>query len=145
MTTTELTVEEFSARYDEAWGSHDVDAILALHTEDTSFHLHLLGAPAVHGKDAVREAIVGLLTVWPDIRFDTQRLTATTDGYVTEYTLTATLAVPLSFGDLVAQPTGKPLTITGCDFFTLRDGKVASKRSYLDIASAQQQLGLLDR
>lgn len=57
--------------------------------------------------------------------------------------ITATLATPLPFGALVAQPTGQPMTFTGVDVVTVVDGLVQRKETYLDISAAQQQLGLL--
>ena len=33
-------VQDLAVRYGAAWAAHDLDAIMALHTEDTVFHLH---------------------------------------------------------------------------------------------------------
>jgi hypothetical protein len=38
-----VEVQELAARYGAAWAKHDLDAIIAMHTEDPLFHLH--GAP----------------------------------------------------------------------------------------------------
>ena len=40
-------VEDLAVRYGAAWAEHDLDAIMALHTEETVFHLHGGGEPAV--------------------------------------------------------------------------------------------------
>ena len=48
-------VQELAVRYGAAWAEHDLDAIMAMHTEDAVFHLHGGGEPAV-GRVAVREA-----------------------------------------------------------------------------------------
>jgi hypothetical protein len=47
-------VQELAIRYGEAWVAHDLDAIMAMHTEDTVFHLHG-GSEAATGRAAVRE------------------------------------------------------------------------------------------
>jgi ketosteroid isomerase-like protein len=46
-------------RYAAAWNRHDVDAILALHTEDAVFENHTSGGLAV-GKVAIRKLASGL-------------------------------------------------------------------------------------
>jgi len=46
-------------RYGKAWNSHDLDAVMALHTDDTMFHLHAGEAPVV-GATAVRESFPSL-------------------------------------------------------------------------------------
>jgi hypothetical protein len=40
-------VQDLAVRYGAAWAAHDLDAIMALHTEDTVFHLHGDAEPAV--------------------------------------------------------------------------------------------------
>ncbi len=61
------TISDFAEVYSRAWADHDPDAIVALHTEDTVFHQHGMGDPAV-GRLAVRGAVAGLFTMaltWP--------------------------------------------------------------------------------
>jgi len=48
-------VQEFAGRYGAAWAAHDLDAIMAMHTEETVFHLHGGAEPAV-GWAATRDA-----------------------------------------------------------------------------------------
>ena len=66
-------VQELAVRYGAAWAEHDLDAIMAMHTEDTVFHLHGGGEPAV-GLSAVREAFALGMEQWSDIRFDRRRV-----------------------------------------------------------------------
>ena len=35
-----IEIQELAVRYGAAWAEHDLDAIMAMHTEDTVFHLH---------------------------------------------------------------------------------------------------------
>jgi len=44
-------VDDLFQRYADAWGRRDPDAIVALHTEDTTFHAHIGQEPA-RGKAA---------------------------------------------------------------------------------------------
>lgn len=34
------SIPELAVTYNQAWASHDPDALVALHTEDAVFHLH---------------------------------------------------------------------------------------------------------
>ena len=52
--------QELAARYGAAWAEHDLDAILAMHTDDTVFHLHGFSEPAT-GLAAVRQVIAATL------------------------------------------------------------------------------------
>ncbi len=40
-------IQELAMRYGAAWAEHDLDTIMAMHTDDTVFHLHGGGEPAV--------------------------------------------------------------------------------------------------
>lgn len=47
---------DLAMRYSAAWANHDPDAIVAMHTEDTVFHMHGMAEPAI-GAAATRDAI----------------------------------------------------------------------------------------
>jgi len=121
-------VMELAVRYGQAWAAHDAEAITAMHTEDSVFHLHDIGAPAL-GREAVHGLIAGLLTAVPDVRFELRRAHFGEDHFVTEYVMSGTAE-------------GKPFAIDGADVFTLRDGLVARKDSYLDWTSYEDQVGI---
>ncbi|SFQ69530.1 SnoaL-like domain-containing protein [Amycolatopsis arida] len=142
--TDDGRLASLAERYGAAWNAHDLDAIMALHTERTTFRLHLLGAPDVVGRDAVRAAFAGLLGVWPDIHFRPERLSFGAGLVVHQCVISGTLAAPMPFGAWVAQPTGERIQFTGVDVITVADGLVHRKDTYLDIAAAQHQLGLFD-
>jgi hypothetical protein len=67
-----LSIEELAAQYHQAWTDLDVDAIVALHTEDSVFHLHGV-TDAATGRSAIRQTIVALLGLVPDLHFDAKR------------------------------------------------------------------------
>ena len=56
-TVQKLDLTAISERYFAAWAARDPDAIVALHTEDTSFWMHMGGEPVV-GRDAVRQLLL---------------------------------------------------------------------------------------
>jgi ketosteroid isomerase-like protein len=122
-------VQDLAVRYGAAWAAHDLDAIMALHTEDTVFHLHGDAEPAV-GLAAAREAFAGAMAQWPDIRFERKRVHVGSAHFVSEYQMAATQA-------------GQQIVCDGVDVFSIRDGLVARKDTYLDWAAVHRQLGEL--
>jgi ketosteroid isomerase-like protein len=122
-------VQDLAVRYGAAWASHDLDAIMAMHTEDTVFHLHGGAEPAV-GLVAVREAFAAGMEQWPDIRFDRKRVHIGSGHFVSEY-------------EMSASKDGHAIVCDGVDVFTVEGGLIARKDSYLDLAAVQRQLGEL--
>jgi steroid delta-isomerase-like uncharacterized protein len=129
------------ARYNDAWNSHDLDAIMAMHAADMVFENHTAGESA-QGDD-VRDHIGSIFDTWPDIHFETRRLYVR-DGVVTqEWTATATHSSERRRGELVAAPTGRRVEWKGIDVIPFEDGKVKRKDVYSDSVSILSQLGLL--
>ncbi|GAB3984728.1 hypothetical protein GCM10029978_095190 [Actinoallomurus acanthiterrae] len=143
MTVTDNDLARIVDDYGQAWNSHGLDEIMAMHTPDTVFRLHLLGSAEAAGHAEVREVFAGLLAFWPDIHFATDRLSLGDGFFVHQCSITATLAAPLPLDGLVLQPTGKPIRFSGVDVISVAGGLVHRKETYLDIAAAMQQLGAL--
>ena len=119
---------EFAKEYSGAWAAHDPDAIAAMHTDDSVFELHAVGAPAT-GRAAVRDLIATLLTAVPDLRFQLKRAHFGDGHFVTEYVMTGTTEA-------------KSFAIAGADVFTMRDGLIGRKDTYLDWLGYQHQVGV---
>ncbi len=133
-------LEKVIAAYGEAWNSHNVEAILAMHTEDSVFENHTSGGKAV-GKAAIRETLKGVFSAFPDIRFDARR-TYVRDGLVTqEWTATGTLAIPFTRGAFTVQPTGKKVSWNGVDVIPFTGTLVARKDVYVDSMGFLRALG----
>ena len=122
------TMMEFAKEYSGAWAAHDPDAIAALHTDDSVFELHDVHA-AASGREAVRQLIAALITAVPDLRFEPKRVHFGAEHFVTEYVMSGTAE-------------GRPFAIAGADVFTMRDGLVSRKDSYLDWLAYQRQVGV---
>lgn len=134
-------LEEVIALYNDAWNSHDLDAIMAMHAADMVFENHTAGESA-QGDD-VRGHIGSIFDTWPDIHFETRRLYVR-DGVVTqEWTATATHSSEMRRGELVAAPTGRRIEWKGIDVIPFEGGKVKRKDVYSDSVSILSQLGLL--
>jgi len=119
---------QFAKEYSGAWAVHEPDAIAAMHTDDSVFELHDVGAPAT-GRAAVRDLIATLLTAVPDLRFEPKRVHFGDEHFVTEYVMTGPAE-------------GKPFAIAGADVFTMREGLVGRKDTYLDWLAYQRQVGI---
>ena len=122
-----IETQDLAARYGAAWAAHDLDAIMAMHTDDTVFHLHGGGEPAV-GLDATRAAFAAAASQWPDIRFEKSRVYIGDGHFVSEYQMSAT-------------SDGKSITCDGVDVIAVTDGRIARKDTYLDWSAIQRQLG----
>jgi hypothetical protein len=107
-------------RYSAAWHSHDVDAIMALHTHDTVFHLHNGGDAAV-GADAVRQAFEFVLALYPDLSARRVGVEFGTSHAVVQSVMSATSA-------------GKVVEVDAVDVFRIVNGLVSRKDTYLDTA-----------
>ena len=111
-----------------AGAAHEPGAIAAIPTDDSVFHLHDVSAPA-SGRGAIRDLVVALLADSPDLHFEPTRVHFGTDHFVSEYVMSGTAG-------------GKKFAIDGADVFTIHDGLVARKDSYLDWLAYQRQVGL---
>jgi ketosteroid isomerase-like protein len=124
-----LTTEELAGSYHQAWTDLDIDAIVALHTEDSVFHLHGV-TDAAAGRTSIRQAIAALLGLVPDLSFDAKRAYLGADHIVLEYEMSGTVG-------------GSSFVCDGADVIAVQDGLVARKDTYLDLAAYQRQAGAL--
>jgi ketosteroid isomerase-like protein len=123
-----IETQELAARYGAAWAEHDLDAIMAMHTDDTVFHLHGGSEPAM-GLAATREAFAAAFAQWPDIRFEKSRVYIGDGHFVSEY-------------QMRGSSEGKRVACDGVDVIAVADGRVARKDTYLDWPAIQRQLGM---
>ena len=139
-TADTAAIEALAERYGEAWNTQDLDGILAMHTEDGTFRLHIPGGEPVEGRPAIREAFAGFLTQLLDIRFEPRRLLAGPDFWVLESTMTGTAAAPFDVdGEQVDAPSAQ-IEVDAVDVIAVRDGRVQTKDTYLDALAFQSQL-----
>ena len=123
------SVEELAGKYHEAWTNLDVDAIVALHTEDSVFHLHGVTEAAI-GPASIQQTIVALLALVPDLHFDPKRAYLGSNHIVLEYDMSGTVGAA-------------PFVCDGVDVIVVNEGLVARKDTYLDLAAYQTQVGPL--
>ena len=126
-----LNIQELAGQYHHAWVDRDPDAIVALHTEDSVFHMHGITDPAM-GRGSVRDLIASLLGLVPDLHFEAKRAYFGTDHIVLEY-------------DMSGTSEGSHFVCDGVDVIAVLDGLVARKDTYLDLATLVDQIGALPR
>jgi steroid delta-isomerase-like uncharacterized protein len=136
-------LQEFIDRYNAAWSDHDVDAIVAMHTEDSVFENHTTGDVNI-GREAIKRAITGIFGVFPDLSFETRSQYLRHDLVVQEWTARGTHEGPMSRSGMTIEPTGRKVEYRGMDIIPIRDGLVARKDVYSDGVTLLRQLGLTE-
>jgi len=108
-------------RFADAWNRHDLDALMAMMTDDCVFQASAgldIDGQRSEGLHSVRGAFAAVFAAFPDAHWANPRHFVTADRGVSEWTFTGT------------NRDGKRVEVTGCDVFTFRDGKIAVKNSY---------------
>jgi steroid delta-isomerase-like uncharacterized protein len=136
-------LQEFIDRYNDAWNAHDVDAIVAMHTDDSVFENHVTGDVNV-GREQIGKAISGIFSVFPDLSFEGRRQYIREDLVVQEWTARGTHEGTMTRGGMKVEPTGKQVEYKGMDVIPIQDGLVARKDVYSDSVTLLRQLGLTD-
>ena len=103
--------------YRAGWFGHDVDAIMAVVSDEIVFH-NVTTAERVEGAAAFREHVAGIHERWPDLGFEEHALYIATDTGVAEWTARATAA------------DGRRLEWDGIDVINCRDGLIVRNAVY---------------
>lgn len=119
MSSTDETLATIE-RFNDAFNTHDVDAIMALMTDDVVFES--TAAPdgtRFEGAEAVQGFWTKFFGTNPNAWFDTEDIFATGDRCAVQWRYTFDKLDPGSG------------SVRGVDVFRVRDGKVAEKFSYV--------------
>ena len=95
----------------DAWNRHDVNALMSMMTDDCVYEEP--SGKRFEGQQAVREAFLDVFEGCPDARWDEARHFVHGNVGVSQWTFRGTV------------PTSQRVEVKGCDFLTLRDGKIA--------------------
>jgi steroid delta-isomerase-like uncharacterized protein len=108
-------------RFADAWNRHDLDALMAMMTDDCVFEASAgpdVNGQRSEGRQAVRAAFAAVFETFQDAHWANPRHVVAGNRAVSEWTFTGT------------NRDGTRVEVNGCDLFTLRDGKIAVKNSY---------------
>ena len=122
---------------DETINRKNLEAIDGLVLPDFIEHVPLPGQGP--GRDGLKQAIRGLLTAFPDIRWTTNEQVAEGDTVVSRFTWTGTqrgafLGIP---------PTNRTVTVWGVVIDVVKQGQFAESRILMDTLGLMQQLGVV--
>ncbi|MBA2506395.1 MAG: nuclear transport factor 2 family protein [Thermoleophilaceae bacterium] len=99
---TQLDLGEVSETYFAAWEARDPDAIAALHTTDTHFHVHAPGEDPADGREAARANFAQTFERFPDFAFEVNRVLLGESHWVLDWVMIDdTLGVRLPLLDVV--------------------------------------------
>lgn len=136
-------VEEFAARYEQAWADADAEAIAAACTEDVEWNDPALKEP-LHGRDGVRRFVTESFRMCPDFKvvtLDRPYISQTRPRVLWPYVMSGTATGPWVFFDMA--PTGRRFEVEGVDSWEMRDGLIARYSTFWDGISMSRQLGVL--
>lgn len=106
----------------DAWNAHDLDRLMELFSDDCVFEAaggdEACGTTYA-GREVVRAAFADILAAVPDAMWTEADHAIIGPGYgVSQWRMSGTIAA------------GGGLEINGCDFITVREGKIVNKNSF---------------
>ncbi len=113
--------EAFIHQFNSVWDEHDINGILEMFTDDVIFEASFGSKPygeRAVGKEAARRLAAAVFERIPDLHFEELRHFVSAEFAVVESVTTGT---PVD---------GTPYEAHLVDVLTIRDGKIAAKRSY---------------
>ena len=135
----------FIDRYNDAWNAHDVDEIVAMHTEDSVFENHVTGDVNI-GREQIADALRGIFSVFPDLSFEGRRQYVRDNLVVQEWTARGTHEGTVTRAGIQVEPTGRRVEYKGMDVIPIRDGLVGPQGRLLRLdhpaATARPNLDL---
>lgn len=127
-----------SHRKDPAW----LDKSLAFFAEDCEV-IDVPSGMTSRGPDGYKQLILFFEEGFPDSGIEITNLFATQDQAIVEFIGRGTNTGPLHFPTGDVPPTGHAVEMRFCDVYRVSEGKIVNYRSYYDVFSFLQQLGLI--
>ncbi len=118
---------EIVKAYFDAWNAHDTKAILSTFTADGTYS-DPVGGQNLSGQ-VYADYAASLFTAFPDLKLELIANTLASNGMIAApWLLFGTHLGPV--GEFL--PTGSAITLPGCDFISIENGKIKKVRGYFD-------------
>lgn len=123
--------------YAKTWAEQDVEAAVALHTEDTVFRIMVAGVKPAKGKAELRELLTAIFTANPNYSSSPRKVIMGDDYAVFEYDMHIEANLVPQVGHHIFKPSDKPYSIPAADIIVFENGLVKEKVTYLDIETVR--------
>ncbi len=131
---------EISDRFTAAINDHDADAIGMLFAEDGVF---TEPAGEYRGREEIVRYWERFFAAFPDLSARDEFKAESGDTAINEWSVTGTNTGSLESPEGTLEPTGKRVTVRGCDALTVQGGLIRTHRGYYDQLTLLTQLGLV--
>lgn len=122
-----MSNKELFLRYNSAWESFDVDAILAFFAEDATFHM--MPTQEATGHEEIRAVIERILSRHKAGSFEVVHMIEDATGLVMNERV-----------DRFLRKDGKWVSIEVVGVFEFADGKITAQREYFDMKAITDQM-----
>ena len=124
---------------EEVWNRDNLSFIDELIAPNATFHDPSVPGGKFTGPEGLRQFVQIYRGAFPDVRLAIEDLIAEGDKVVSRWTATGTHK-----GELMGiAPTGKRVTVTGCDIANYQNGKIVEAWASYDMLGMLQQLGVV--
>jgi steroid delta-isomerase-like uncharacterized protein len=145
-------LRDFLDRWEQAWNTHDLDALETMVTEDFTWQDPGMFGETVHGRAEFRAFTEILFRAMPDVRFEglgAPYFATEGDAIALRWRWTGTFTGDLAFWEkrfgasrLAYAPTGRRVDLEGVDLYEFRNGLISHWTIVYDLLGLSQQLGL---
>lgn len=125
--------------YFDALARQDLDRAVTFWKPGSPDRIH--GVVDMVAPDGIRAYFSELFAAFPDWRFEVLELAGSGDLAAVRWRVTATFTGPGRFQGVA--PTGKTITLEGCDMFRVVDAQIVENNAYTNGMQIAQQLGLM--
>ena len=135
--------EQIVREFYEAFNNHEIDRVSEFVAPNCDWVDVPTGAH-LSGQDGIRQHWEHLFKAFPDYKAEITNVVAAGDWVVTEFigrgTHSGTYVTP---NGQQLPPTGHRIAVEMCEIRMIRNGKIVAGRSYYDVNTMLEQLGLM--
>ena len=138
-TTRKKGAKTIVREYFDALSEQDLDRAVSYWKPGAIDRIH--GVIEMVAPDGVRDYFAEIFGAFPDWSFEVIEIAGGGDLAAARWRVNATFSGPGRYQGIA--PTGKRVTLEGCDMFRVADGKLVENNAYANGLEIAQQLGLL--